>query len=99
MPQLNGWKLQKKEAPHIVQLEDFYLDIYDNETGAWYSTRGAVFKITGRILLGGELSQWKKGMLKLYIHYKDNHPNGLTMGHKSWGNGDYFRIVKVGTDE
>jgi len=95
MLQLNGWKLHKKEAPHIDLLEKFYLDIYDNETGAWYSTHRSVFKITGKRLSGGELSQWKKGMLKLYIHYKDNHPNGLTMEHKSEGNGDYFRIVGI----
>ena len=95
MPQLNGWKLQKREALHINQLENFHLGIYDDETGAWYSTYRAAFKITGRKISGGELAQWKKGMLKLYIHYKDNHPNGLTMEHKSEGNGDYFRIVKM----
>ncbi len=98
---MNGFLLVKSEAKRANKIERHMLD----NLGEWYNTSDfnrllgkKSFQNKNR-MFGVWHYQTKLTLLKLMVYYQKDHPNGYTMEHKRFGNTDYFRIVKVGTDE
>lgn len=91
---INGHLLCGKEVIKARKITEYYLN------GSNWGNISDLQRMLGHKVMGGTAAVCTKNtVMKLKDYYQKEHPGGYMMEHKRIGNADYFRIVKVGTEE
>ncbi len=91
---MNGFLLVKTEAKRANKLEKHMLD----NLGEWFNCTNFCRMLGHKAdqrRYGPRHYQTKLTLMKLMVYYQKEHPNGYTMEHKTFGNADNFRIIKI----
>ncbi len=88
---MNGFRLITSEGITAKKIEAYLHKI----SPEWACASDLNRMMGYKIITGTSGVRTKSTVMKIYIYYNKEHPNSYTMEHKRFGNGDYFRIIKV----
>jgi hypothetical protein len=88
---MNGFLLRNKEAIRARRIEQHLKEVSPD----WRCPAELNRMLGYKVIDGGPAITTKSTVMKIYIYYNKERPNGYVMEHKRFGTGDYFRIVKM----